>query len=65
VSLTSMVSRGVVGRLRALPTDEGTSIDQPRATTLAVRLPGASMRLLEGGLALTAIATAILIGLGR
>jgi hypothetical protein len=65
VSLTSMVSRGVAERLQAHPSGEGTSIDEPRVTTLAVRLPGASMRLLEAGLALTAIATAILIGLGR
>jgi hypothetical protein len=65
VSLSSMVSRGVAERLRQHHSDEGANIDRSRVTTLAVRLPGASMRLLEAGLAVTAIATAILIGLGR
>lgn len=46
----------------------------PRATTrarprrqghIAVPLSGSSMRIMETGLAVTAIATAILIGLGR
>jgi hypothetical protein len=32
---------------------------------MAVRLTGASMRLLEVGLALAAIATALLAGVGR
>jgi hypothetical protein len=65
VSLSSMVSRGGVGRLRDRPYDEDASTDRPRSTSFAVRLPGASMRVLEAGLALTAIATAILIGIGR
>ena len=65
MSLSSMVSRGMAGRLRQRLSDEGANIDRPRATSLAVRLPGASMRVLEAGLAATAIATAILIGIGR
>jgi len=65
VSLSTMVSRGVAERLRPRQADEGARIDRPRVTSLAVRMPGASMRLLETGLALTAIATAILIGIGR
>jgi hypothetical protein len=65
VSLSSMVSRGVVGRLRERPSSRAASIDQQRATTFSVRLPGASMRLLEAGLAGSAVAAAILIGLGR
>jgi len=63
VSLYTVVSRGVSGRLGQRPSDRGTSADQ--AGTRNVRLPGASMRVLEAGLALTAIATAILIGVGR
>jgi hypothetical protein len=65
VSLSTMVSRGVAGRLRPRLAADVANIDRPRATSLAVRMPGASMRLLEAGLALTAIATAILIGIGR
>ena len=65
MSLSTMVSRGVAGRLRPRLADDGANIDRPRVTSLAVRMPGASMRLLEAGLALTAIATAILIGIGR
>jgi hypothetical protein len=45
--------------------DDGASVDRTRVTSLAVRMPGASMRLLEAGLAATAIATAVLIGIGR
>ena len=64
MSLYSMVSRGVAGRLSVRQLGQ-TRQDVPRATSLAVRFPGASMRLLEAGLALSAIATAILIGAGR
>jgi hypothetical protein len=65
VSLSTMVSRGVAGRLRQRLADDGADVDRDRVTSLAVRMPGASMRLLEAGLAVTAIATAILIGIGR
>ncbi len=41
------------------------ALAQPSGAALAGRLSGMSMRLLETSLALTAIATAILIGLGR
>ena len=60
-----MVSRGVAGRLRPRLADDGANIDRPRVTSVAVRMPVASMRLLEAGLAAAAIATAILIGIGR
>ena len=59
-----MVSRGVAGRLSQRQSGDARP-DQPRTRSLAVRLPGASMRFLEAGLAATAIATAILIGAGR
>jgi hypothetical protein len=65
VSLSTMVSRGVVGRRRPRLADDGASVDRARVTSIAVRMPGASMRLLEAGLAATAIATAILLGIGR
>jgi len=65
VSLSTMVSRGVAGRLRPRLADSGATIERTRVASLAVRMPGASMRVLEAGLAATAIATAILIGIGR
>ena len=64
MSLYSMVSRGVTGRF-SLRQSAHARPDEARSTSLAVRLPGASMRFLEAGLAATAIATAILIGVGR
>jgi hypothetical protein len=64
VSLYSAVSRGVSGRLGQRSGVSSTSAD-PAGTIPGVRLPGASMRVLEAALALTAIATAILIGVGR
>jgi hypothetical protein len=65
VSLYTVVSRGVSGRLSQRLSDPGANVDQARTRNQGVRLPGASMRVLEAGLALTAIATAILIGVGR
>jgi len=79
VSLYTVVSRGVVGRLGQRPSDPDATVAQggakgPQAgATIAqdgtrngeVRLPGASMRVLEASLAVTAIATALLIGVGR
>ena len=63
MSLHTIVSDGVVGRLhlRRAP----AAVLRPRATEMAVRLTGMSMRVLETGLAVTAIATALLLGLGR
>jgi hypothetical protein len=55
----------VAGRLGQRPGTSQASDDQVETRIPGVRLPGASMRLLEAGLALSAIATAILIGLGR
>jgi hypothetical protein len=65
VSLYTVVSRGVSGRLGQRPSDPAANIEQVGTRNKGVRLPGASMRVLEAGLALTAIATAILIGVGR
>jgi hypothetical protein len=67
VSLHTLVSDGLANRLqpRLQPRRITAAVAQPRATDMAARLSGASMRLLETGLALTAIATALLIGLGR
>ena len=62
MSLYSMVSRGVAGRLGGRPDDPAQG--EPGASG-RVLLPGASMWLLQAGLAITAIATAILIGAGR
>ncbi|MEA2675143.1 MAG: hypothetical protein QOI92_2335, partial [Chloroflexota bacterium] len=67
----------LVGRYRTRlePTTEPASVDasqggaQSASTldqdTMAVRLTGASMRLLEVGLAVAAVATALLAGVGR
>jgi hypothetical protein len=65
VSLYTVVSRGVSGRLGQRPNDPGANVDRVTSGNKGVRLPGASMRVLEAGLALTAIATALLIGVGR
>ena len=65
MSLYTVVSRGVVGRFGQRRTEAGASVAQASARDGSVRLPGASMRVLEASLALTAIATAILIGVGR
>ena len=65
VSLHTIVSDGLAGRLHNHPRRARAVVAQPRATDLAVRLSGMSMRVLETCLALTAIATALLIGLGR
>jgi hypothetical protein len=52
-------------RTRLKPTTEPASVDATHQDTMAVRLTGASMRLLEVGLAVAAIATALLAGVGR
>jgi len=65
VSLYSVVSRGVAGRFGQRPTDDPVPAPQVGAVDPRVRFHSASMRVLEAGLALTAIATAILIGVGR
>jgi hypothetical protein len=63
VSLHTIVSDGLAGRLH--PRRATAVAAQPTTAPLAVRLSGMSMRVLETGLALVAIATALLIGLGR
>jgi hypothetical protein len=64
VSLQSIVGDGLAARLHSVRAAR-TAVAEPHPSHLAVRLTGASMRVLETGLALTAIAVAILIGLGR
>ena len=89
MSLYTVVSRGVAGRLGPRSIEPGQDAGRVGSGNLAsgsvasgnvasrnvasrnvasgnsVRLTGASMRLLESGLAFIAFATAILIGLGR
>ena len=62
MSLHTIVSRGMAGRLSGRIDDPASGQQEPGGRVL---LPGASMWLLQTGLAITAIATAILIGLGR
>jgi hypothetical protein len=64
VSLHSYVGDELSGRVNIRRAAASAVARQPRAP-FSVRLSGASMRILETGLALTAIATAVLIGLGR
>ena len=60
MSLQTIVHDGLAARL-------GPRTESPVAERmeLPVRLSGMSMRVLESGLAFIAIATAVLIGLGR
>ena len=62
MSLYTIVSRGMAGRLSGRLDDPAPGQQQPGGRVL---LPGASMWLLQTGLAIMAIATAILIGAGR
>jgi len=69
VSLHTIVSDGLTARptnrrANAVPARVTVASAPPRVE-LAVRLSGMSMRVLETSLAVTAIATAVLIGLGR
>jgi hypothetical protein len=63
LSLHAIVQGSFAGRLRL----RRQVAPSPAATTTALplRISITSMRVLETGLALTAIATALLIGLGR
>jgi hypothetical protein len=65
VSLYSVVSRSVAGRFGERPIVDAAPTTQVGSIDRRVRFQSASMRILEAGLALTAIATAILIGVGR
>lgn len=57
-------SGAVVGRLRDVRAAAGAARAR-RPAPIAVLLSGTSMRIMETALALLAIATALLIGLGR
>jgi len=64
VSLHTIVSDGLSGRFHPRRAAGGMRTDaDPLAVTL--RIPGGSMRLLETGLAVAALATALLLGLGH
>lgn len=70
MSLHTIVSDGLTARLanrraHALPARVTVASVAPPRVELPGRLSGMSMRVLETGLAATAIATAVLIGLGR
>ena len=65
MSLYSVVSRGVAGRFGQHAIEDPAPIVQAGVVDPRVRFQNASMRVLEAGLALTAIVTAILIGVGR
>jgi len=71
MSLHTIVSDGLAGRRHQRRTPAAgaragvtSAVAQP-PIELPGRLSGLSMRVLETGLAVTAIATAVLIGLGR
>jgi hypothetical protein len=63
VSLHTIVNDGFADRFPHRRV-AAAAVVQP-SSPMSVRLSGASMRVLETGLALTAILTALLIGLGR
>jgi hypothetical protein len=63
MSLQTIVGHGLGGRLHLPRRDAAVAHPQPVAATM--RLEGASMRWLETTLALFAIATALLIGVGH
>ena len=63
MSLQTIVRGGLANRLH-LGRDLAPQA-APRTVALSVRLPISSMRILETSLALSAIATALLIGHGR
>jgi hypothetical protein len=65
VSLHSIVSDGLAGRLHRRDAADATAVARPVTSQLAVLLSGTSMRFLETGLALAALGVALLIGLGR
>jgi len=65
VSLYSVVSRGVAGRFGQRSIEAAAPAARAGVVDSRVRFQGASMRILEAGLALIAIATAVLIGVGR
>ena len=64
MSLHTIVGDQLAGRLHLRRTTDA-AVAQPPHAAMAVRLSGASMRVLETGLAIAAIASALLIGLVR
>jgi hypothetical protein len=65
VSLQAIVVSGLGSRRLHLRRGAVEATVEQRPRTIAVAMAGGSMRVLETGLALTALATALLIGLGR
>lgn len=64
MSLQTIVSNGLVGRLHPRRVIQPIAAE-PRTRDVAMNIPVGSMRFLEAGIALTALATALLIGVGR
>jgi hypothetical protein len=66
VSLHTFVQGGLAGRLHLRRTGAGGGVEtESRVAEAAVHAEAGSMRGLEAIIALTSIATALLIGLGR
>jgi hypothetical protein len=65
VSLYTVDSRGVAGRFGQRSIDAPATTARAEVVDSRVRFEGASMRILEAGLALIAIVTAVLMGVGR
>ncbi len=63
MSLQTIVASGFGTRLLHRQAVQARIATPPK--TLAVAMAGGSMRFLEAGIALTALATALLIGVGR
>jgi len=64
VSLQTIIAGGLTDH-RRLRREPAAAMIEPRQRAIAVVLSGGSMRILETGMALMALATAFLIGLGR
>ena len=65
MSLQTIVVGGLGSRRVHLRRAAAVATIEQRPRAIAVAMAGGSMRVLETGLALTALATAFLIGLGR
>ena len=64
MSLQTIIAGGLTGHLH-LRREPAAATIEPRLRAIAVVVSGGSMRSLETGMALMALATAFLIGLGR
>lgn len=64
MSLQSIVVSGLGSAMHPRRAAVDATIE-PRPRAIAMGMAGGSMRILEAGLAMLALATAVLIGLGR